>query len=99
MVDLAKLPKPYGRRALMTSLQWREAEGRRKTVRSRDWKYVHDPMGDQDELYDLAKDPWELVNVAQVPAHGDVIADMHRRLADWSIRRGQSLRRHPGTVE
>ena len=52
--DLRRLPKPYGRRALIHSLQWREAEGRRKMVRTQEWKYVHDPMGDKDELYHLS---------------------------------------------
>jgi arylsulfatase A-like enzyme len=85
MSDLAQLPKPYGRRALITSLRWREAEGRRKMVRTREWKYVHDPMADADELYDLVNDPWELVNVARDGTHREVIAEMQRRLADWSI--------------
>jgi choline-sulfatase len=85
MADLEELPKPYGRRALMRSLQWREAEGRRKMVRTRHWKYVHDPMGDRDELYDLARDPWELTNVAQDPAYHEVLAEMRTRLMDWSI--------------
>lgn len=86
MEDLAKLPKPYGRAALMRSLRWREAEGRRKMVRTQQWKYVHDPMGDLDELYDLVNDPWELTNVAADPAHAPVIAEMRGHLADWSIR-------------
>jgi arylsulfatase A-like enzyme len=85
MADLEQLPKPYGRRGLITSLQWREAEGRRKMVRTAEWKYVHDPTGDADELYDLISDPWELRNVVLDPGHADVIADMQRRLADWSI--------------
>ncbi len=85
MADLEKLPRPYGRRALMTSLQWREAEGRRKMVRTRNWKYVHDPLGDQDELYDLVNDPWELTNVVGDAAHHDVVAALQRRLMDWSI--------------
>ena len=69
----------------MTSLQWREAEGRRKMVRTRECKYVHDPMGDKDELYDLVNDPWELVNVVDDSANSAIIADLQRRLADWSI--------------
>jgi len=85
MADLEQLPKPYGRRALIASLQWREAEGRRKMVRTREWKYVHDPMGDVDELYDLVNDPWELVNVVGDPGRRDIIADMQRRLVDWLI--------------
>ena len=83
--DLRKLEKPYGRKALIRSLQWREAEGRRKMVRTKDWKYVHDPLGDLDELYDLNTDPWELTNVASDEANQGVISDLRQRLADWSI--------------
>ena len=86
MADLKKLPEPHGRSTLIQTLRWREAEGRRKMVRTADWKYVHDPLGDLDELYDLAADPWELRNVAGDPAHGAVLAEMRLRLADWSIR-------------
>jgi len=85
MGDLNALPRPYGRRALIRSLQWREAEGRRKMVRTRHWKYVHDPMGDGDELYDLAADPWELYNRASDPSCRDILAELNRKLADWSI--------------
>ena len=86
MADLAKLPRPRGRRTLIRSLQWREAEGRRKMVRTRAWKYVHDPMGDRDELYDLKQDPWELDNVVDDPANRDVVAEMRLRLLHWSIQ-------------
>jgi choline-sulfatase len=83
--DLAQMPEPYGRQTLIDTLRWREAEGRRKMVRTQRWKYVHDPMGDKDELYDLANDPWELHNVIDDPQHRDVIADMRLKLADWMI--------------
>ena len=69
----------------MRSLQWREAEGRRKMVRTESWKYVHDAQGDRDELYDLRADPWELHNVVDVADHAAVLADLRLRLADWSI--------------
>lgn len=85
MADLQKLPGPHGRREIAKSLQWREAEGRRKMVRTAEWKYVHDSMGDLDELYDLVNDPWELHNVAGEAKHAGVLADMRRRLAGWSI--------------
>ena len=85
MTDLEKLPEPYGYQTLIASLQWREAEGRRKMVRTREWKYVHDPTGDIDELYDLANDPLGQANVAADPGYRDVLADLQRRLADWSI--------------
>lgn len=86
MADLEKLPPPYGRRTLIQSLRWREAEGRRKMVRTPQWKYVHDPMGDHDELYDLVHDPWELENVVDEPQHEEIVAELRLQLADWSIR-------------
>ena len=85
MADLEQLEKPWGRKTIGQSLQWREAEGRRKMVRTTAWKYVHDPMGDRDELYDLVNDPWELHNVAGNPDHRDVLAELQLKLADWSI--------------
>jgi choline-sulfatase len=83
--DLTALPEPYGLKASKASLQWREAEGRRKMVRTRAWKYVHDPLGDRDELYYLEQDPWELVNVINDPAYSDVVAELRLKLLDWSI--------------
>ena len=71
---------------MMKSLQWREAEGRRKMVRTPDWKYVHDPMGDKDELYDLVRDPWELTNLVNEAAHREILSELQLRLANWSIR-------------
>ena len=85
MADLERMPRPWGRKTLIDSLQWREAEGRRKMVRTQAWKYVHDPMGDGDELYDLVNDPWELENVVAAEVNRDVRAAMQLRLADWSI--------------
>ncbi len=83
--ELHQLPGPYGRPAMGKSLQWREAEGRRKMVRTPEWKYVHDPMGDLDELYDLVNDPWELTNVVAEEPHAGVLAALKLRLGDWSI--------------
>lgn len=84
--DLAEAEKPYGYRTIIQSLKWREAAGRRKMVRTAELKYVHDPMGDIDELYDLTADPWELRNLAGDPAYGDKLCEMTRRLADFSVQ-------------
>lgn len=97
---LERLPKPWGYRTVIESLWAREAEGRRKMVRTQRWKYIHDPLaggstltsgsdggpGDVDELYDLENDPWELMNVAQLPGNADVVSDMRLKLADWMVR-------------
>ena len=54
-------------------------------VRTATWKYVHDPMGDKDELYDLVNDPWELRNVIDDDRHQSVLTGLRLKLADWSI--------------
>jgi len=96
---LEGLDEPFGYDTIIETLWAREAEGRRKMVRTREWKYVTDPMasgatltsgtdggpGDVDELYDLTKDPWELKNVAHLPDNADVISEMRSLLAGWMI--------------
>jgi arylsulfatase A-like enzyme len=81
--DLDRLPRPHGRQALCKSLMWREAAGARAMVRTRGWKYVHDPCGDSDELYDLETDPWELDNVVDAAANAALQADLAERLRTW----------------
>lgn len=96
---IEKLAQPVGYHTIIETLWAREAEGRRKMVRTREWKYVTDPMargatltsgsdggpGDVDELYDLVKDPWELTNVAHLPENSAVISEMRSLLAGWMI--------------
>ncbi len=82
MADLEQMPQPWGRSTLIATLRWREAEGRRKMVRTPEWKYVHDPMGDMDELYDLVNDPWELTECDR----GGVQSRCRRRSASASGR-------------
>ena len=73
-----------GRELLMQTLWIREAEGRRRMVRTKDWKFVTDPgSNDLDELYDLNADPWELTNVANDPANVSVISEMRALLMEW----------------
>ena len=74
-----------GRKLLMETLWIREAEGRRRMVRTKDWKFVTDPGSDDlDELYDLNADPWELTNVANDPANIPVISEMRAHLMEWT---------------
>lgn len=92
---LERYDRPYGFARLIDTLWAREAEGRRRMVRTHRWKYVTDPMavskGDtmpsgadtEDELYDLENDPWELYNVAQVADNATVISEMRSKLVEW----------------
>ena len=83
--DLKKLKKPYGYKTLIESLWAREAEGRRKMVRTIDWKYVYDSMGDKDELYDLKNDPWEHYNLASNEKYLKKKNELKSLLLDWMI--------------
>ncbi len=55
-----------------------------KAVRTDRYKYIHwvnrARNGELDELYDLEKDPYELVNVAKRPAYRAVREKMNREL-------------------
>ena len=53
-----------------------------RMVRDRRWKYVWNATG-EDELYDMANDPGEIVNLAAAPAHQAEIARLRLRLVDW----------------
>ncbi len=94
---LHELPVSTGSEAIMGSLWIREAEGRRKMVRTRDWKYITDLSSSsvgksdestaysEDELYDLKNDPWELTNVAHEAENVGVISNMRGLLVDWLL--------------
>ena len=49
-------------------------------LRDRRWKYVHF-VGHDPQLFDMQADPHELTNLADRPAHQDLVADFGRRLA------------------
>jgi len=84
----ARVGTAHGLDAVRASLKRREAEGLRKMVRSRDWKYVHDELGDLDELYDLRADPGELTNLAGLPGHADEVAELRAILTTWASTTG-----------
>lgn len=92
---LRRLPQQRGILAVLGSLWARESEGRRRMVRTKRWKYVTDPttsLGqaapesgtrNEDELYDLEADPWELRNVAHERSSAPIISEMRQLLVAW----------------
>lgn len=81
--DLEVMSEQPGRSTHMQTLGWREAEGLRKMVRTEDWKYVHDPLGDLNELYDLKNDPWELYNLAADPVYREAADRLKAMYTGW----------------
>ena len=64
---------------------WREAGKGKPAVAARARAYQHRPA---EELYDVAKDPWELHNVATDPAYAKIKAALSRRLDAWMAQQG-----------
>ena len=60
------------------------ANGQKKMVRTRDWKYVWH-AGREEELYDLQSDPHELNNLAAQPDQHARLEDFRTRLLEWCI--------------
>jgi arylsulfatase A-like enzyme len=85
LAELEQLPGPHDRQTFMQTLHQREAEGLRKMIRVGKWKYVHDPLGDRDECYDLDRDPWELTNLAADPGCADLVDDLRASFDGWAL--------------
>ncbi|MBT4815401.1 MAG: DUF4976 domain-containing protein, partial [Lentisphaerae bacterium] len=65
------------------------------------FKYAYSQAGGTEELYDLLKDPDELLNVVGDPGTDETIQTMRKRLANWarendelSILDGDELKRN-----
>ena len=82
--DLSRQSARTGRPAVAESLRRREWEGNRMMAFDGRWKYVHDPSGDLDELYDLEDDPDELFNLAADERHRNTMDRLKRELRQWS---------------
>ena len=55
----------------------------RKALATGGYRYVANQYGrEEDELYDLQEDPWELVNRIDDPEYSEVKKDLQRRLLD-----------------
>jgi arylsulfatase A-like enzyme len=83
--DANRLEPAHGKQALLKTLQWREAERRRKMIRSKQWKLVYDPWDGTQELYNLEQDPSEVHNLAHEAEYREIVFHLMNELLKWSI--------------
>jgi arylsulfatase A-like enzyme len=57
-----------------------------RMIRTREWKYVHRYPYGPHELYDLASDPGERVNLVQDPGHKAVTQELKAGLENWFVQ-------------
>lgn len=65
-------------------------------ARTRDWKYVLHPDTNEEELYDVRNDPYELTNLATDPAHNARKATLRGEATSLSTCQGDTCRRYLG---
>jgi arylsulfatase A-like enzyme len=58
-----------------------------RTIRCGDFKYGYN-FGGLDELYDLARDPWETRNLIADGDYAEAARDLRQRLLDWMQETG-----------
>lgn len=61
-----------------------------RSIRFNGWKYIFNATA-EDELYDLAKDPGEVTNLAAVPAYRDRLHDLRAKLYEHFRAQGDPL--------
>lgn len=72
----------YGFRGARHTLGLAPGETRAFMVRTNKWKYVSF-LGFRSQLFDLEKDPKELVDLGMSEPHAPVRADMEQMISDW----------------
>ena len=57
--------------------------GPTRMIRTRAWKYVHRYPDGPDELYDLSNDPFEKLNLVDLPEYDERISELRDELEEW----------------
>ena len=76
---------------------------RTRSVYDQRYRLVHTALdtsiaaadGDRGALYDHREDPWEMRNLIDDPGHGDVVAELRRRLLDHTLATTRVATTHP----
>ncbi len=68
----------------------RPSIGKAAMVRTRKFKYVH-RLCEQDELYNLEQDPYEVNNLIRDPAYREVLFDLRERMLTWYLETADTV--------
>jgi len=82
-------PVPW-RDALFFQTNGNETYGIQRSVLTDRWRFVYNGF-DYDELYDLAADPGQMLNLAGDLQFRPVVEDCYRRLWDFALRHSDTL--------
>ena len=75
------------RTEMYTQTNGNEVYGIQRAVWNHKWKYVYNSF-DYDELYDLEKDPFEQVNVINLPENKSIIKKMCKKMWEFAQQTG-----------
>ncbi|WP_298275513.1 sulfatase-like hydrolase/transferase [Ferroplasma sp.] len=117
LLDLMKIPKPLSMMGESMRQLWDYSHNIRNaifielfesygewgpifSIRTESYKYNW-YIGDNDELYSMNNDPYELENLADKPESRDLIIGLREQIARWLIQSGdisvsQMIRTYPG---
>lgn len=52
----------------------------RKAIATKEWRFIANLPDEEDELYNIHSDPWELDNLIQNPAYKEIVSQLQRAL-------------------
>jgi len=84
------LPLARGERADVRASLFTSYEDKMRALRDERWKLIRYPRIDHTQLFDLATDPHELVDLAREPAQAERVERMLAELAAWQARVGDA---------
>lgn len=67
-----------------------------RMVRSQEWKYILSDTN-QEALYSLEKDPYELNNIINLPAYRSLANDLRKELVRWKALTGDEKKYAPAS--
>ena len=79
----SQVPVLRGERESMYQFVFGYFRDSQRMIRTDRWKLIEYPLVNQTQLFDLESDPFELNDLADDVAHGELRTDLSKRLNQW----------------